>query len=43
MASLYEGKNTKYDIEELAKECEDTELRDHAVPLHKDFSNQREI
>ena len=31
----------KYDIEELAEECEDIELRDHAVPLHKGFSNQR--
>ena len=28
------------DIEEPTKECEDIELRDHAVPLHKGFSNQ---
>ena len=28
-------------IEEPIEKCEDTELRDHAVPLHKDFSNQR--
>ena len=41
MTSLYEGKNVKDDIEEPTGECEDTELRDHAVPLHKGFSNQR--
>ena len=29
----------KDDIEEPTEECEDTKLRDHAVPLHKGFSN----
>ena len=41
MTSLYGGKNIKDDIEEPTEECEDTELRDHAIPLHKGFSNQR--
>ena len=41
MTSLYEGKNIKDDIEEPTEECEDTKLRNHAVPLHKGFSNQR--
>ena len=40
MNSLYKGKNIKDGIEEPTKECEDTELKDYAVPLHKGFSNQ---
>ena len=28
------------DIEEPTEECEDTDLRDHAVSLHKGFSNK---
>ena len=41
MNNIYKERNIKDDIEEPAEECEDTELRDQAVPLHKGFSNQR--
>ena len=41
MTSLYEGNIIKDDIEKPTTECEDTELRDHAIPLHEGFSNQR--
>ena len=41
LTNLFEGKNiTKDDIKEPTKECKDTELRDHAVLLHKGCSNQ---
>ena len=41
MTSLYKGNIIKDYIKEQIEECEDTELKDHAVPLHKGFSNQR--
>ena len=42
LTKLFEGKNIKPedDSEKLAKECEDSECKDHPVLLHKSLSDQ---